>query len=284
MAAAWLLGYANPRTRAAYRGDVRAWFAWCDQRSLDPLIDVRRVHVDIYTRAVENEGRSRATIARRLAALSSYYSYGVAEGTLQRNPVAYVARPKVDDESHTQGLDSADAAALLQAAEDAGARDHALVCLLLLNGLRVSEACALDIADVGEQRGHRTITVARKGGKRVTRALAPRTAAAVAAAIDQRAGGAVLCDTRGARLDRHDAARIVRRLARRVLPRERADRITPHSLRHSAATLALDAGVALHRVQDLLGHADPRTTRRYDRARDSLDGDATYQLAGHLAR
>ena len=84
----------------------------------------------------------------------------------------------------------------------------------------------------------------------------------------------------GGPLDRHDAARIVARLSG-AAGIDKA--ITPHSLRHTAVTLALDAGVPLRDVQDLAGHADPRTTRRYDRGRRSLDWPATYALAGYLA-
>ena len=60
-------------------------------------------------------------------------------------------------------------------------------------------------------------------------------------------------------------------------------KISPHSLRHTMVTLALDAGVPIHIVQDAAGHASPETTRRYDRARHALDGHATYVLAQHLA-
>jgi integrase len=79
------------------------------------------------------------------------------------------------------------------------------------------------------------------------------------------------------------AWRLVRRLARRAgLPA--ADRLSPHSLRHSAITAALNAGVPFRDVQDFAGHADPRTTRRYDRSRNSLDRHATYALASRLGR
>ena len=81
----------------------------------------------------------------------------------------------------------------------------------------------------------------------------------------------------------HGAWRLVRRLARRAeLPA--ADRLSPHSLRHSAITAALNAAVRLRDVQDFAGHADPRTTRRYDRSRNSLDRHATYALASRLGR
>jgi integrase len=71
----------------------------------------------------------------------------------------------------------------------------------------------------------------------------------------------------------------LRKLARRAVP-EKADSIHPHDLRHAFVTLSLDAGASLRDVQDAAGHADPRTTRRYDRARYNLDRHPTYALAG----
>jgi integrase len=74
----------------------------------------------------------------------------------------------------------------------------------------------------------------------------------------------------------------VRRLARAAGIPSWA-RLSPHSLRHTAITLALDAGAHLRDVQDFAGHRDPRTTRRYDRARDTLDRNAAYTLTAYLA-
>jgi hypothetical protein len=77
--------------------------------------------------------------------------------------------------------------------------------------------------------------------------------------------------------------RLIRRLARTAgIPA--ADQLSPHSLRHSAITAALNAGVPFRDVQDFAGHADPRTTRRYDRSRHNLDRHATYALASRLGR
>jgi integrase/recombinase XerD len=84
----------------------------------------------------------------------------------------------------------------------------------------------------------------------------------------------------GARIDRHAAGRIVRRIARRA---GIAKRIGPHTLHHAFITAALDAGVPLRDVQEAASHADPRTTMRYDRARVSLDRHATYIVATFLA-
>ena len=160
------------------------------------------------------------------------------------------------------------------------ATEHALISLLALNGLRVSEATGADIEHLGLERGHRTLTITRKGGKVVTIPLAPRTARAIDLATGERCDGPVFLTEDGRRLDRHDAGRIVRKVARRA-------RITkpvgPHTLRHAFITAALDAGVPLRDVQEAASHADPRTTIRYDRARGSLDRHATYIVAAYIA-
>jgi hypothetical protein len=174
----------------------------------------------------------------------------------------------LDYESHATGLDRSELGALLVAAGLSSARDHALVSLLALNGLRISEALGADIETLGLERGHRTLTVTRKGGKIVTLPLAPRTARAVDLAIGERMDGPIFLGADGARLDRHAAGRIVRRVARRA---GITKRVGPHTLRHAFITAALDAGVPLRDVQEAASHADPRTTMRYDRGRVSLD-------------
>jgi integrase/recombinase XerD len=127
---------------------------------------------------------------------------------------------------------------------------------LALNGLRVSEATGADIEHLGLERGHRTLTITRKGGKVVTIPLAPRTARAIDLAIGERTGGPVFLNPDGRRLDRHGAGRIVRKTARRA---GIGKTVTPHTLRHAFITAALDAGVPLRDVQEAASHADPRT-------------------------
>jgi integrase len=192
----------------------------------------------------------------------------------------HVRRPRLDYESHTIGLDRNELGALLVAAGLAGAREHALISLLGLNGLRIAEALGVDVDDLHVERGHRTLTVVRKGGRIVTMPLAPRVARAMDLAIGDRAGGPVLMSASGQRMDRHAASRIVRRVARAAgLDKH----ISPHSLRHAFITAALDAGVPLRDVQEAASHADPRTTMRYDRGRQSLDRHATYIVATFVA-
>ena len=119
--------------------------------------------------------------------------------------------------------------------------------------MRVSEACAAEVVDLGVERAHRVLAVIGKGGQRTLVPLAPRTVRAIDAALGGRTDGPLLVSNTGGRLDRHDAARIVARLARRA---GLTKHITPHSLRHTMVTLALDAGVSLRDVQDAARHAD----------------------------
>lgn len=91
--ARFLLGYRY-RTRAAYRADLRDFRAWCVRIRIG-LLDVRRSHIEAYSRQLEQAGRSRATVARRLTTLTGFYRYAVQEGTLPHSPVAHVRRPSV---------------------------------------------------------------------------------------------------------------------------------------------------------------------------------------------
>lgn len=274
----FLAGYSG-LTRDAYELDLRHYIAWCDDHDLD-LFQARRSDIEQFGRELERRGRARATVARRLCTVTSFYRYAEEEGLLAHSPAVHVRRPRIDYESHAVGLDRNEVGALLVAAGLGEPCEHALISLLALNGLRVSEATGADIDRLGIERGHRTLTILRKGGKIVTIPLAPRTARAIDLAIGERMEGPIFLGPDGQRLDRHAAGRIVRRVARRA---GIAKRVGPHTLRHAFITAALDAGVPLRDVQEAASHADPRTTMRYDRARVSLDRHATYIVAAFLA-
>jgi site-specific recombinase XerD len=278
LAAAFLAGYGE-QTAEAYARDLRRWGDYLSAIGVD-VLGAHRVHVDAFVREQVAEGAAPATIARRLAALSGFYAYALDEGMVARSPVVRVRRPKVADESPRLGLDREQMRALLDAAEADSERSAALVALLGLNGLRISEALASEVTDLGHDRGHRTLRIVRKGGKVAVAPLAPRTAAVVDALIGDRTSGPIFQTRSGRPMDRQSAWKIVRRLAR-AAGVEGA--VCPHAFRHGFVTAALDAGVSLRDVQDAAGHADPRTTRRYDRARHSLDRHATYSVAAHMA-
>ena len=274
----FLAGYSG-LTRDAYALDLRLYAAWVTTAGMR-LFDVRRAHIEAFAREMEAHGRARATVARRLGTITCFYRYAEQEGLIEHSPAVHVRRPKMDYESHAIGLDRNEIGAMLVAAGLAGARDHALISLLALNGLRVSEAINARIENLALERGHRTLTVLRKGAKTVTMPLAPRTARAIDLVVGERFEGTILYNNDGARLDRHAAARIVRRIAKAAGINKQ---IGPHTLRHGFITAALDAGVPLRDVQEAASHADPRTTMRYDRARVSLDRHATYIVSTFIA-
>jgi integrase/recombinase XerD len=279
VALAGFLGGYRGLTRDTYALDLRQFVAFCEQRYL-ALFEVRRSDIETFGRELEGRGRATATIARRLCTVTGFYRYAEEEGLIAHSPAVHVRRPRIDYESHAIGLDRNEVGALLVAAGLGPAAEHALISLLALNGLRVSEAIGADIEALAVERSHRTLTVVRKGGKTVTIPLAPRTARAVDLAVSERASGPMFITTDGRRLDRHGATRIVRRVARRARV---AKPIGLHTLRHAFITAALDAGVPLRDVQEAASHADPRITMRYDRARVSLDRHATYIVSNYIA-
>ena len=116
-------------------------------------------------RDLEARGRARAAITRRLCTVAGFYRYAVEEELLNHSPAANIRRPRLDYESHATGLDRNELGALLVAAGLGPAAEHALISLLALNGLRVSEATGADIHALGIERGRRTLVITRKGSK-----------------------------------------------------------------------------------------------------------------------
>src|SRR5690348_12689906 len=174
--AGFLAGYRG-LTREAYALDLRQFAIWCRARSV-ALFAVRRADIEGFARELEGMGRARATVTRRLSTIAGFYKYAVEEEFLDRSPAAHVRRPRADYESRAAALDRNELGALLVAAGLGPPSVHALISLLALNGLRVSEATGADVEHLGLERGHRTLTVTRKGGKVVIVPLAPRTATA----------------------------------------------------------------------------------------------------------
>ncbi len=141
--------------------------AWCERQGLK-LFSVRRTDIELYARWLEGAGRARATVARRLCTVAGFYRYAEEEGLVLVSPAVHVRRPRLDYEPHAVGLDRNEVGALLVAAGLGAPVEHALMSVVALNGLRVSEAIGADIEALGLERGHRTLTVLRKDGKMVT--------------------------------------------------------------------------------------------------------------------
>ncbi len=287
LTAAWLRRYESVHTRAAYERDLKDWIGWCQSRGVHPL-RARVMNVDEWLAAQRDDGAARRSIARRLSAVGSWYAYlivntaGDPEPLITHNPAVTNARPKVDrDTSPTVGLDRAEADRLITAADADGLRSSAVIRLMLTNAVRCGVICTAQVTDLSHDRGHRVLTTTVKGGKLKRDPLPPPTARAVEAYLESRGnpdGGPLFATRTGAPLAEPYLFRLVRRLARKAaIPA--AGHLSPHSLRHTAITEALDATHDLRKAQDLAGHADPRTTRLYDLRRGQLDEHAAYVLA-----
>jgi integrase/recombinase XerD len=282
LAVAAYLACFKGSSRRCTESDLRCYLAWCVERGLDPLA-AQRPHLELYIRWMQEIRRFKpSTVSRRLSVAAGFYRTCVIDGILEHSPAEHVRRPVVPAESPTLGFTHLQVEALLTAArESANPCDFTLVAMLGLLGLRIFEATGTDIADLGEEHGHRVLRVCGKGTKVVLVPLPPAVGRAIDRAAGDRTRGPILLNSRGTRMDRHAATRRLQHLAETA--GIQITRAHPHMLRHTYVTTMLDAGVDLRDVQIAARHADPRTTMRYDRARQNLDRHPNYILAAYMA-
>lgn len=288
----WLRSFKSKNTRANYARDFAEWLAWCRECNVSPA-DARIAHTDMWIDRQREDGAAESSIARRVSAVSSWYQYAIANFAaddaplIGHNPAKTKAKPTVDpDYSPTIGLTHTESSRLIDAADADSIHTAALIRTLLIGGLRVGTVIDAEIAQLGHDRGHRILDTVGKGGKLKRIAIPPFVGTAIDATLDARDNpefGRLFVTPAGLPLTETYVFRLVRRLARRA-GIESADRLSPHSLRHTAITELFEAGRSLRDVQDFAGHADPRTTRRYDRSRNNLDRHGSYTLASRFAR
>jgi site-specific recombinase XerD len=235
-------------SRTHTESDLRCYLVWCAERGLDPLA-AQRPHLELYIRWMQEIRRFKpSTVSRRFSVAAGFYRTCVLDGVLEHSPAEHVRRPSVPAGSPTLGFTHLQFEALLTAArESANPCDFALVAMLGLLGLRIFEATSADIADLGEEHGHRVLRVCGKGTKIVLVPLPPAVGRAIDRAAELRDCGPILLNTRGARMDRHAATRRLRHLAEAA--GIQIARAHPHMLRHTYVTTMLDAGADLRDVQ-----------------------------------
>lgn len=281
----WVISYTSENTQQAYLNDLKTFCSFLDHTHLD-LLQVTRTHLDIFTRLQEKTTGSNASVARRLAAISAFYRFLLLDEVIEKSPASYIRRPPVDpDFTATEALTQREAIRLLDAATDHSLRAQTLVDLLLSTGLRISEAINIRESDISEGR----LLITRKGGKksavylpehtlRNLRELTQTTGREVEN-LENKGGSALVFVTRtGKPWQRSNVDGLLRKIALKTGIKKT---VSAHVLRHTHATLALEMGVALHHLQDSLGHKDPRTTRRYDHARSRLENSSA-RVVGSL--
>ena len=284
----WLAGQRSESTRTAYARDIGitprrrpsrapSWLTWCQEQEVHPVTGVTGLHVARYARQLDLAGLSPASAARKLAAVSSWYAWLARRGHITASPAVGVARPRAGpDTAARPALTREQVLALVHAADTARgpqrARTAALIAVLLFTGVRVCEVIGADVEDLGTDRGHRVLWVTRKNGRRLGLTLPGPAAARIDAYLAGRAEDkpvpVLFATGTGGRLFAADVWRIVHRLAARAgLPIDLVAHLGPSAMRRSFAALYLDTGGSLHDLQSALGHADPRTTGRYQRGR-----------------
>ena len=274
----WQTSLRSESTRRGYLVDLRTFAEWCQSHDVE-VLSVDRAVVDLWV-AVLTETHRPATVARKVAALASFFEYATDEGVIAKNPTARVKRPtvRVDDQMTTPARTVDEFRRALGAAS--GPRDRALLIALGVMGLRVSEALALDLGTVELDHGHATVVVTGKGNRRSRVVVVPPMLAVLdeLMADEGRETGPVFA-RHGVRWNRAQAARALARMGRRA---GLDGVLRPHQLRATAITVALELGEPLHKVQTFARHVSPVTTRRYDANRLSLDGSPAYALASAL--
>jgi integrase len=216
-----------------------------------------------------------------MSVVAGFYRTCVIDAVLEHSPAEYVRRPNVPAESPTRGLTHLQFEALLTTAKHPTNRcDFALVALLGLLGLRIFEATGSNIEALGEEHGHRVLRVHGKGDNVVLVPLPPAVGRSLERAIDDRTSGPILLTSRGTRMDR--TAPPAGYAGSPTQPACTATDAPTHAPANFVTTM-LDAGVDLRDVHIAARHADPRTTMRYDRARNNLDRHPNYILAAYMA-
>jgi integrase/recombinase XerC len=258
----------SPRTLAAYATDLHEFDAWLgeqgqprDPQAIDPLV-IRGFLAELARRGVK-----RATIARKVSALRSFWSWMGREGMVESNPARDVATPRLERRL-PRFLDQGDVGRLIDgvAADDfAGARDRAILELLYATGMRVSELTGLAVHDLhpadnemrvmGKGRHERWVYFGSRARAALEGWLAARHGRRT-----PRSSDALFVNARGGPLTDRSVRRVVDRRVREAALKQK---ISPHGLRHSFATHLLDHGADLRAIQELLGHASLKTTQRY---------------------
>jgi integrase/recombinase XerD len=299
---ALIAGQFSDHTRRAYEGDVllfRQFIAAIGRASLgevirDDLIAYRAWLISRY---------APATVNRRLSVVRSLFKEALIRGEVTADPTVNLKQMHVNDESPTVALDQLGARLLLEQIDRStllGVRDVAILSLMLRTGLRRSEIGSLKVGSLGVERGHHTLTVRGKGDKRrlvkvpvdvwrdiqtwlklredVERRhnaceLLPNDAPLFVEVRKIGRGDGAHYRAIGQKGLSPDAIWII--VKRHITAAGITANITPHSLRHTFITLALEGRAPLHKVQYAAGHADPRTTERYHHKKDNLDDNAT---------
>lgn len=289
--AVWLASQKSPRTREAYRRDVSQFLRFIGVISPTQLraIDHRAV-IAWEAHLREHERLQPTTVRRRLSALSSLFSHLVRFGSAELNPVREIKRPEINRrQGKTLAFSRSQSRTILDAPDPntlIGLRDRAILAVGLQVGFRRSEIANLRVRDLHQNRGFDALWVTRKRGKRDSVAINSQ----VARRIHDYLTVAGQADDLDGPLFRPVRSNHCHRDPRRTISSDEINRIvhkharragltrgySAHSMRATFITTALENGANLEDVQRDVGHADPSTTKLYDRRGHNPERSASF--------
>jgi site-specific recombinase XerD len=289
----WFLDIDNPNTRDAYRRDLRQFGEFLGVQAAEEFRQVRKSHVIAWRDEMRRRGLAPFTIKRKMAALSSFFSYLCDRNVLDHNPTSGVKRPKSSyAEGKTPALSRQDAAALAKAPPDdtlQGKRDKAILLACLFHGLRREEVRLLKVGSLSVRDGFPTFEIQGKGGKSRFIPIHPFAQKAIGVYLEEAGHGErpeapLFQRTRRSvvgEADRPLARSSINRLLDKWLKAAQLalPGVTLHSLRSTAATNALENNADIAQVREWLGHASVATTQLYDKRGKEPEKSPTFKVS-----
>ncbi len=289
-------GNASGDTIVTYWHQVKQYLEWCRSSAIDPRAATRET-IKIYRWwLAEQRGYKPKTIAIKLTAVSRLYDAAVEYGLMSGNPAWGIKPPteSIDPAARITYLEQGEATTLLQSIRTKlplkTLRDKLLLGVMTLEGTRTVEMHRLNVGDVVRQGQRVGLKVSSKRHTRVVplipqlaqileEYLILRRAEGFDCTVDSPLSIALSHCGRGERLSRRGIRQVVDKYLQATNLKYMEGRtLSTHSLRHTAGTLALRNGASLRQVQDLLGHADPRTTAIYAHVGDRWENNPALKL------
>ena len=310
----WVTRRKSPHTQRAYREDIMSFVKFMDwewPKDAEMMLMVSIKDVQEFRDEMNVKDLAPKTVNRRIASLSSFYKYLAGAAAELRLPITvpnpahaqFVTRQSSDPRDETKALTSTRARQLmgLPSGEDlVEYRDRAILKLYLYTGIRLSTGCRLKVADFHQEDGESTLRIHEKGDKRRTIGIHFNAAQAITEYLEKAGIDSGPLFRAQAHPKKRDAlseqpisSRTMYRLILGYLARlpgaikkEQLEDgsvvefclYTPHSLRATVATLLLDAGEDIRKVQDLLGHKHVTTTQIYDKRRIATSQSSSHNV------
>ncbi len=264
----------SEHTLRNYASDLEQFvhFFNSDGKTAPAIAQIDHLTIREWMASLHSDQKKKSSIARKLAALRTFFQFLVREGVLEMNPAKLVSTPKLEKKL-PKHLSVEDAIRFIESPDtetDLGKRDRAMLELLYATGVRVAELTTLNISDVdfrnqlirvtGKRRKQRIVPFGDPAGEAIRTYLTVRDKFLFNAPISRRDDEALFLNYQGTRITTRSVGRMVDKYIQICAGMHN---ISPHALRHSFATHLLDSGADLRDIQELLGHARLSTTQVY---------------------